>query len=87
MVHYGLVGFVGRGEGADRVDESARGSRKVRTASKCTKLLQKHWEWQENRNKELESFDVSKPSVVSKFLSLSGTHVLWWPLSVCTSCS
>ena len=57
-----------------------------------TNLLQKHWEWQERRRKDLEpgkfkyktmyiasldvktAFDVAKPSVVSKILSLIGTH-------------
>ena len=57
-----------------------------------TNLLQKHWEWQENRRKDLEhgkfkyktvymasldvktAIDVAKPSVVSKILSLIGTH-------------
>ena len=60
--------------------------------SLLTNLLQKHWEWQENRRKDLEprtfkyktmymasldvktAFDVAKPSVVSKILSLIGTH-------------
>ena len=57
-----------------------------------TNLLQKHWEWQENRRKDWEpgkfryktmymasldvktAFDVARPSVVSKILSLIGTH-------------
>ena len=57
-----------------------------------TNLLQKHWEWQENRRKDLEhgkfkyktiymasldvktAFDVAKQSMVSKILSLIGTH-------------
>ena len=65
--------------------------------SLLTNLLQKHWEWQENRRKDLElgkfkyktmymasldvktAFDVAKPSVVSKILSLIGTTVTWWP--------
>ena len=48
-----------------------------------TNPLQKRWEWRERRRKDLvcmasldvkTAFDVAKPSVVSKILSLIGTH-------------
>ena len=73
----------------------ARGRREVNCEHMqvlLTSLLQKHWEWQEDRRLDLEprkfryrtmylasldvktAFDVARPRVVSKILTLIGTH-------------
>ena len=71
------------------MEEPARGSRKRSQlqahAGLPTNVLQRHWEWQEDRRTDLEpgfvasldvktSFDGTKPSVVSRGLSLTRVH-------------
>ena len=68
------------------------GSEIINFQAWLTNILQRHWEWQEDRRTDLgpgfyryntafvasldvkTSFDVAKPSVVSRILSLTGVH-------------